>query len=680
MKRHPVSLVLLALPLALGLAGCRRGGHAEHSGPAGSPLDVTVCAAVKQPISDYTEIAGQVQPLRRAELAAVVMARVSEVSVAEGDRVEPGQVLVRLDARRAGAEASRAAAQVRSARAAVEQSLLQEKVDRATADSRAVQAQQDLAMGETGARAEEKDQADASVRQAHAVVSAAQEQLDILREGARRQERDAAGESVRQAEARVAQARQGLSALEEGARPQERRQVMASVEQAEAQLVTAQSALNEVEGQRRNQAAEQLRMAEVSFQTADATFRRLEALHQANVISAQRYDEAKLAWEQAKGQLEVTRQQASLVGEGDSAEEVVRARQRVAQARADVLKAREQASLVEEGPRAQDIETARQGVAQAEAALAQARAQASLVHEGPRDQEIQQAEESVRKAEAALAIAQKQRDVAYAGARPEQLRQLQEAYRAAQTGLLSAEVSARQVEVAQAQLAFSAAAAQAAHVVVDDHVIRAPFGGVVTKRMVDPGDMASPGIVLIVVEPNDQFRIHCDVPEGQVGDIRLNDTLPVEVDSAPGKQFLATVSSVVPASDPTTRTFLVKADLVPSAGLTSGLFGRLLVPVGKRDGIAIPADAEWRNESLTGAWVVGESGMAELRLARFAPAGPGLIEALTGIAEGDRVIVRPSPLLSDGAPVRVGSETTLEAEARVDIAAESAPAEGSGAR
>jgi RND family efflux transporter MFP subunit len=671
MRRYPLLLPLLVLAALLALAGCRRGGHSPEASSSDAPIDVTVTVAARHSVADYTEVSGQVQPLRRAELAATVMARVTEVAVSEGDRVEPGQVLVRLDARRAGAEASRAAAQVRSARAAVEQSRLQERVDRAMADAKSVAAQQDLAMGETGARDEDKAQADEVVRQAQAFVSQAREQLDILREGSRRQERDTAAESVRQAEAQVAQAGQKLSAMEEGARPQERQQAASAVEQAEARLVSAQSALSELTKQRRSQAAEQVRMAEAAFETADATFRRLEALHQANVISGQRYDEAKLSWQQAKSQLEITRQEVSLVGDSDSAETVVRAKQAVEQARAGVVAARSQASLVEEGPRGQDIEGARQQVAQAEAGLAQARAQSSLVEEGPRGQEIQQAEEAVTRAEAALTIARKQREVAYAGARPEQLRQLQEAYRAAQTGELSADVSARQVEVAQAQVAFAAAAAQAASVVVDDHTIRAPFGGVVTKKMVDPGDMASPGIVLLVIEPNDQFRIHCDVPESQIADVRPNDTLPVEIDSVPGTRFLATVSSIIPAADPTTRTFLVKADLVPSAGLASGLFGRLLLPVGKREGVVVPVDARWQSESLTGVWVVGDGGTAELRLARFANADPGMLEALTGVDEGDRVVLGPSALLTDGSPVRVSSEVPLEGAARASATAES---------
>jgi HlyD family secretion protein len=671
------SVLLLSIPIVLivALAGCRRGAHGGvGAGPA--PLDVTVASAVRQNVADYTEVSGAVEPLRRAELAAVVMARVVEVGVEEGDRVEPGQVLVRLDSRQAGAEAGRAQAGVRSARAAVEQSKLQAKVDRATADAKIVQTEQDLAMGQSGARSEEKDQADQVVRQAQAALSTAEEHLSILREGARSQERASATESARQAEAAVGQAKQRLAALEEGSRPQERSQAVAAVEQAEARLVSAQAAVRELEGQRRAQAGEQLRLAEASFATADATFKRLEALHGADVISGQRYDEAKLAWQQARSQLEMARQEASLVGDGPNSETVTRARQMVEEARAGVAQARQQASLVDEGPRKQDVEAARDQVRQAEAALAQAEAQASLVHEGPRTQEIQQGEEAVKQAEAALAIARKQREMAYAGARPEQIRQLQEAYRAAQTGALAAEISAKQVEVAQSQLGYAAAAASAASVVVDDHTIRAPFGGVVTKRMVDRGDMASPGIILLVVEPDDVFRLHCELPESQARNVHAGQALPVEVDSLPGERLVATVSSVVPAADPITRTFLVKADLLPVEGLRPGLFGRLFVPVGEREAVVIPEECRWRNESLTGAWVVSPAGTAELRLARFAEAGPGQLEALTGIEEGDRLVIHPSGLLTDGAPVRVTEEVAPSREADVWVQAESATAEG----
>lgn len=654
-------LVACALPVLIGalLTGCRKGHPATSAESAAAPVDVRVCLAASQGVSDWSEAPGAVEPLRRAELAAVVMARVADVSCSEGDTVDAGQVLVRLDARRAGAEASRAAAGVASARATAEQTRLQEQLERAGADSRLVKAEQDLAMGAGGARAEEKAQADEVVRQAQAAVATAAEQLDLLREGARRQERAGAGERVAQAEAAVRQAREQLSALEEGSRPQERGQAVAGVEQAEAQLVSAQSGLREVTGQRRAQAAEQVRMAEAAFETADATFRRLEALHEADVISTQRYDEARLAWEQARGQLAVARQESSLVSDGDSSESVVRARQAVDQARAAVKQAREAASLVDEGPRAQDVETQRARVRQAESALSEARAQASLVEEGPRSQQLRQAEEAVRQAEAGLTIARKQREMAYAGARPEEIRQLEEAYNAARTGLLATDVSRKQVEVAQAQLAYASAAASAASVVVDDHTIRAPFAGVVTKRMVDPGDMASPGIVLLVIEPVDRFRIHCDVPESQAKDVRLGDALPVELDSLPGEKVVATVSSIVPAADPSSRTFLIKADLLAHESLKSGLFGRLFLPVGRREGVVVDERCRWRNESLSGAWVVSDEGVARLRLARFADASPGLIEALTGIEAGDRVIVDPSPMLTDGAPATVIEELPL---------------------
>ncbi|MBD3177103.1 MAG: efflux RND transporter periplasmic adaptor subunit [Armatimonadia bacterium] len=645
------ALVMAAgLATALVVAGC--GGEEAH-GPQEAhkePVAVETTTASLEGVAEYTTVSGRVQPLMRAELAANVMARVRQVTVTEGTRVEAGEVLVRLDADRASAEASRARAGVMTARAALEQAKLQSEIQDAASETGLTKAEQDLRMAESGARTEEKIQADEALRQAEADVAKAEEMLDMLREGARVQERAQARQAVDRAQARVEQARQGLDAMLEGARPQEREQARQAVEQAEAALRTAQSKLEEVEDQRRAQMQAKLATAEAAFETADATFQRMEALYEAEVISEQRFDEAKLAHQTALNQLTMARQEASLFDEGPDGEAVAMAREAVRQAEAGVVQAREQASLVEEGPRRQEVEAARQEVAAAEAALAQAEQQASLVEEGPRTQEIRQAEEALRQAEAQVEIARQQREMAYAGARPEELEQVRSAYELAVAGLAEADIAMQAVEAAQAQVAFAAAAARAAEVMVDDHIIRAPFGGVVVGRSVDPGDLASPGMVLVTIEPDSMFRLHCQVPERMLGHLSLGQGLPVTLDSLPDEDVTGEVSSITPAADPATGTALVKVDLLPNEHMRSGMFGRLHIPVAKGDTVLIPKSAVWSKESLTGAWVVAD-GRARLRFARLGRERDGQVEVLSGIVAGDEIIVDAPATLEDGDPV-----------------------------
>lgn len=632
------------------ISGCGKSEDRVSHNAQRAPVAVSTVMAASQGLADYTTVSGRVQPIMRAELAANVMARVREVRVSEGSRVAAGDVLVVLDANRASAEASRAHAGVMTAQAALEQARLQSDIQATASETGLTKAQQDLRMAESGARVEERIQADEGLRQAEADRTRAAEMLDMLREGARVQERAQAAQAVDAARAQVAQAREGLAALIEGARPQEREQARQSVEQAEAGLRAAQARLGEVQDQRAAQMQAQLATAEAAFETADATFQRMRALYEAEVISEQRFDEAKLAHQTALNQLTVARQEASLFSDGPDGEAVAQAREAVRQAEAAALQARQQASLVEEGPRQQEIEVARQRVAAAEAGLAQAEQQASLVEEGPRTQEIRQAEEALRQAEAQVEIARQQREMAYSGARPEELEQVRGAYELAVAGMAEADIAVQAVEAAQAQVAYAAAAARAAQVMVDDHIIRAPFDGVVIGRSVDPGDMASPGMILITIEPDAVFRLHCQVPERQLANLHLGQALPVTLDSLPDEDLTGEVSSITPAADPTTGTALVKVDLLPHEGVRSGMFGRLHIPLSKGQAVTIPAEAVWSKESLTGAWVVAD-GRAMLRFARFGREEAGRVEVLSGIHADDQVIVDAPATLKDGDPV-----------------------------
>jgi HlyD family secretion protein len=120
--------------------------------------------------------------------------------------------------------------------------------------------------------------------------------------------------------------------------------------------------------------------------------------------------------------------------------------------------------------------------------------------------------------------------------------------------------------------------------------IRSDAHGQVAERLVEPGDMAFPGKPLLVLQTRSALRLEALVPEGMIHRIKMGESLKVVI-TAIKKSLSGPVSEIVPSADPATRSFLVKVGLPETKGLYPGMFGRLMVPVGKISVVWIPENA-----------------------------------------------------------------------------------------
>ncbi len=207
----------------------------------------------------------------------------------------------------------------------------------------------------------------------------------------------------------------------------------------------------------------------------------------------------------------------------------------------------------------------------------------------------------------------------------------------------AAQVDAR---VAQAKGAADAARAMASYAKVT-----APFSGVVLERKADAGSMAVPGVPLFVLEDPLRHRIEAAVSETYFPFLKRGSPVRVVLDDAPDREIAATISEVVPAVDPATRTFVVKAVLPPGKART-GQSGRLRFEAGKGTVLAVPKRAITRAGGTEGLFVVGGADNT-VRLS-VVTTGADLgdrVEVLSGLSPGDRVAVAPLDRLFDGAVV-----------------------------
>ncbi len=225
------------------------------------------------------------------------------------------------------------------------------------------------------------------------------------------------------------------------------------------------------------------------------------------------------------------------------------------------------------------------------------------------------------------------------------------AAQAAQAGEMIASVQARRSE-AQGRIEQAKAQLEDARAVLSHTKVEAPFAGLVTKRWVDVGDMASPGAPLIELEDVQQYRLEAIVDEAVVQGIKNGENVPVTLDAVGGGPLEGVVAELVPSADPSSRTFVVKIDIPSPQGIKSGMFGRAAFSAGQKDALSVPASAVFERGQLSGVYAVGEGGVARLRLITVGKRRGDTVEVLSGLDPGERIVVDGVDRVTDGCVVR----------------------------
>lgn len=167
--------------------------------------------------------------------------------------------------------------------------------------------------------------------------------------------------------------------------------------------------------------------------------------------------------------------------------------------------------------------------------------------------------------------------------------------------------------------------------------IRAPMSGTVVEHYAEAGDMASPGQPLLKIFNPGQMRIEATVRESLIQYVQLGDELEAQIDAVGGKQ-IAVVEEIVPAADPTSRTFVLKARLASASGMFPGMFARLSIPVAEVEGIWIPASAVQRAGQLSFVYV-RTAETDQRRFVRLGKTAAELVEIRSGLASGEAIVI-----------------------------------------
>ena len=187
---------------------------------------------------------------------------------------------------------------------------------------------------------------------------------------------------------------------------------------------------------------------------------------------------------------------------------------------------------------------------------------------------------------------------------------------------------------------------------LDRTVVRAPFAGVIGRRLVSIGTYVSPQTSLITLQSVNPQHASFDVPERYADRLRRGQLVSFQVAALPGKNFSGEVVFVDPVVSLPGRTILIKARVPNNEHqLQAGMFieARLATNI-RPNAVVVPEDALLPMQGATFVWVVKE-GKATQRQVTVGVRTAGWAEVQSGVEAGDQVVVGGLERLFPNAPV-----------------------------
>lgn len=220
----------------------------------------------------------------------------------------------------------------------------------------------------------------------------------------------------------------------------------------------------------------------------------------------------------------------------------------------------------------------------------------------------------------------------------------------------AASVEAARARQRQAQAAWQRAQSESsvAETVASYARIVAPFDGVVLRRTVEPGSTAMPGQPLLLLEDASKYRLEVMVSASEAAGIVRGSKARVRLDAFPEQEYQGTVAELEAGADPASQTERVRLDLPRSPAMRSGLFGRAWFHRGERQAIMLPRTAIIERGQLRGVYVADPAEMLRWRVITLGAGMGDRVEVLSGLGEGERIVLEPGAQELDGKRAELG--------------------------
>jgi membrane fusion protein (multidrug efflux system) len=185
-----------------------------------------------------------------------------------------------------------------------------------------------------------------------------------------------------------------------------------------------------------------------------------------------------------------------------------------------------------------------------------------------------------------------------------------------------------------------------------DRVIRAPFAGVLGIRQVSPGTLVTPGTPIATLDDVSRVYVDFPVPEAQLANLAIGQSLGARGASYPGRVFAGTVSTIEARIDAATRAVMVRGDFPnPDGALRPGMLLEVQLARPQRQALVVPEIALVQVGLDTFVYRIKPDDSVERVKVEVGGRTAGKVELTAGLKAGDRIVVDGTGKLRVGAKV-----------------------------
>lgn len=190
---------------------------------------------------------------------------------------------------------------------------------------------------------------------------------------------------------------------------------------------------------------------------------------------------------------------------------------------------------------------------------------------------------------------------------------------------------------------------------LENTILRSPVSGVITARNYDQGDMYG-GSPIYVVEQITPVKLYVGISEMDYTRVKKNDTVTLTADALPGKTFTGRIARIYPTIDAATHTFTAEVNVANGDRLLRpGMYARVTVNFGSNHSIVVPDDCvvKQQGSGVRSVFVLQADNTVKEVVVTLGRHFGTEYEILSGIAEGDKVVVKGQASLKNGSKVNV---------------------------
>ncbi|SMC33258.1 efflux RND transporter periplasmic adaptor subunit [Sporomusa malonica] len=189
---------------------------------------------------------------------------------------------------------------------------------------------------------------------------------------------------------------------------------------------------------------------------------------------------------------------------------------------------------------------------------------------------------------------------------------------------------------------------------LDYSLLRADKPGVVTSITAEMGQVVTAGQTVITVVQDGEREVEISVPENRLEELRKAGQVKVTFWALPNVTVNGAIREIAPMADQATRTFKVRVSLVnPPAEIKLGMTAAVTVANSTQPQITVPLTAVYQDGDTPKVWVIKEDTLTLCPI-QTGGLGNGTIQVLSGLQQGERIVIAGVHKLKEGQKVKFG--------------------------